>query len=186
MWSSPLFSRISFAGILSLLPLISAQSAPNGVFYNGTGGVGAGPYQLIDDYNPTNFFSRFNFFTETDPTNGHVQYVDRATAERNGFATTTNGVARLSVDTTNKFPVGIAGGGRSSVRVISNNAYTHGLFIADIKHMPTGCGTWPAYWLLGPDPWPKFGEIGESLFCMPGTEFDCSELNRIRYCRGCP
>jgi len=66
----------------------------------------------------------------------------------------------MSVDTTNKFPLG--GSGRPAVRLISNNSYTHGMFVADVKHMPTGCGTWPAYWLLGPDPWPTFGEIGKS------------------------
>ena len=30
--------------------------------------------------------------------------------------------------------------------------------MADIAHMPVGCGTWPAFWLLGPE-WPKNGEI---------------------------
>jgi hypothetical protein len=160
MRPSPLFSRPSFAKLLALFPLISAQSAPNGVYRNGNGASGVAPYQLVDDYSPqNNFFDKFNFFTAGDPTNGHVQYVDRTTAERNGYVTTTNGAARLSVDTTNKFPLG--GRGRPSVRLVSNNGYSHGLFIADVKHIPTGCGTWPAYWLVGPDPWPTFGEIGE-------------------------
>jgi len=25
--------------------------------------------------------------------------------------------------------------------------------------MPTGCGTWPAWWFNGPDPWPTGGEV---------------------------
>jgi beta-glucanase (GH16 family) len=159
MRSSSFFSRSSFVKLLSLLPLISAQSVPNGVLREGNGAPGVAPYQLVDNYKPDGFFDQFNFFTAGDLTNGHVQYVDRATAERQSVVTTTNGAARLSVDTTNKFPLG--GRGRPSVRLISNNAYSHGLFIADVKHMPRGCGTWPAYWLLGLDPWPKFGEIGK-------------------------
>lgn len=38
-----------------------------------------------------------------------------------------------------------AGTGRKSVRIMSQKSWTHGLFIADILHMPGGtCGTWPA------------------------------------------
>ena len=160
MRPSPFFSRTSIASLLSLLPLATAQSVGGGVFRNGNGAPGAAPYRLVDDYSPATFFDQFNFFTGGDPTSGHVQYVDRSTALRNGYTTTVNGAARMSVDTTNKFPLG--GSGRPAVRLISNNSYTHGMFVADVKHMPTGCGTWPAYWLLGPDPWPTFGEIGKS------------------------
>lgn len=35
--------------------------------------------------------------------------------------------------------------GRESVRISTKKTFTHGLFIADIAHMPgTICGTWPA------------------------------------------
>ena len=41
----------------------------------------------------------------------------------------------------------------------TKNTYNHGLFILDLAHMPGGaCGTWPAFWMLGPD-WPNNGEI---------------------------
>jgi hypothetical protein len=161
MRSSPFFSRTSIVSVLSLLPLTIPQSPGGGVFRNGNGAPGAAPYQLVDEYSPANFFDQFNFFTGADPTNGHVQYVDRAVALQSGYTTTANGAARMSVDTTNNWPLG--GKGRPAVRLISNNSYTHGMFVADIKHMPTGCGTWPAYWLLGADPWPTFGEIGKRL-----------------------
>ena len=53
----------------------------------------------------------------------------------------------------------VNGIGRRSVRISSKKKWTHGLFVADIYHMPGGiCGTWPAYWLLGPN-WPYTGEI---------------------------
>ena len=106
MRCSSFLSRRSFAKLLTILPLVSAQSAPNGVFRNGNGAPAVAPYQLVDEYKPQGFFDQFNFFTGGDPTSGHVQYVDRTTAERNGYVTTTNGAARLSVDTTNKFPLG--------------------------------------------------------------------------------
>ena len=49
--------------------------------------------------------------------------------------------------------------GRESVRVSSNKAYTHGLIIGDIAHMPDStCGVWPAFWTVGPN-WPNSGEI---------------------------
>lgn len=161
MRSSPLFSRTSIATFLSLFPAIHAQSAPGGTYFGGNGAPGAGAYELIDDYRPDILLDKFNFYSGYDPTNGHTKYVDRATALQNGYATVKNGAVKISPDTTNKWPNG--GPGRPTVRLVSNNAYTHGLFIYDVAHMPTGCGTWPAYWLLGNGPlsWPAYGEIGK-------------------------
>ena len=48
--------------------------------------------------------------------------------------------------------------GRDSVRLESKAKYTKGLFILDLNHMPTGCGTWPAFWTCGSN-WPHNGEI---------------------------
>ena len=39
-----------------------------------------------------------------------------------------------------------SGPGRNSVRLQSNKAYGNSLLVADIRHMPQGCGTWPALW----------------------------------------
>lgn len=146
--------------LAGLLTSTTAQSIPGASFFLGNGVPGAGSYQLIDDYEPAIFFNKFNFYSSYDPTYGHVQYVNQSVATSNGFvSTTSSNTAKIGVDTTNKWPRG--GPGRPSVRVISDNTYTHGLFILDIVHMPWGCGTWPAYWLLGPN-WPYTGEIGGS------------------------
>jgi hypothetical protein len=51
-----------------------------------------------------------------------------------------------------------SGRGRDSIRLSSKAVFNSGLFILDIAHMPEGCGTWPAYWLFGPN-WPNSGEI---------------------------
>ncbi|KAI8898197.1 concanavalin A-like lectin/glucanase domain-containing protein [Globomyces pollinis-pini] len=49
--------------------------------------------------------------------------------------------------------------GRKSIRLESKTTYTHGLFIFDLEHMPSGCATWPSTWFLGSDPWPLNGEF---------------------------
>ncbi|KAI9749818.1 MAG: hypothetical protein M4579_006722, partial [Chaenotheca gracillima] len=114
----------------------------------------AAAYSLVDDYNPSNFFTMFSFFTGTDPTNGFVEYVDEATAQGAGLIQTNSDSVYIGVDHTNMAP-----NGRQSVRLGSTKSYTHGLFIADIAHMPGGiCGTWPAFWTVGPN-WPSAGEI---------------------------
>lgn len=87
------------------------------------------------------------------------RYVDEQVAVQNGYATTNANNVVMSVDTTNKWPNG--GPGRPSLRLISDNTYSHGLFVLDLAHMPYGCGTWPAFWLLGPN-WPYNGEIGRT------------------------
>jgi hypothetical protein len=49
--------------------------------------------------------------------------------------------------------------GRASVRISTDKTWTHGLFMGDFSHTPAGvCGTWPAWWTLGPN-WPDTGEI---------------------------
>jgi beta-glucanase (GH16 family) len=101
-----------------------------------------------------------------DPTYGHVQYVNQSIATNNGYVQTTSSSVYIGSDHSGVYPLG--GPGRPSVRIISNNFYTHGLFIVDIAHMPFGCGTWPAFWTLGPN-WPNNGEIGKHLFCRFGN-----------------
>ena len=50
----------------------------------------------------------------------------------------------MKVDTTQKIS-----GNRKSVRISSKNVFNGGLLILDSVHMPTGCGTWPAWWSNG-------------------------------------
>ena len=54
----------------------------------------------------------------------------------------------MGVDHTNVTP-----NGRPSVRLTSKKSYDSGLVILDLAHMPVGCGTWPAFWTVGPN-WP--------------------------------
>jgi hypothetical protein len=115
----------------------------------------AATYNLVDTYNSGSFFSSFNFYTGADPTHGYVSYQSQGNAQNMGLINTNNGQIYMGVDHSTVNP----SGGRASVRVSSNKAYTHGLFIADIAHMPGSiCGVWPAFWLFGPN-WPNSGEI---------------------------
>ncbi|RDL38303.1 Glycoside hydrolase family 16 protein [Venustampulla echinocandica] len=118
-------------------------------------GIANAAYSVKDTFDSTNFFSEFNFFSGDDPTGGFVEYVSAAAANLTSLAGYSNNAVYLGVDHVTSNPAG----GRSSVRVTSNNAYTHGLFIADIAHMPgSTCGVWPAFWTFGPN-WPSSGEI---------------------------
>ncbi|KAF1959042.1 hypothetical protein CC80DRAFT_467297 [Byssothecium circinans] len=109
-------------------------------------------YVLQDDYMSNDFFSNFEFFTAPDPTNGFVKYVDQATAKSLNLLNTT-AKASWGVDTKSQDPAG-----RASIRLTSKKIYNKGLIIIDVQHMPFGCGTWPAFWTVGPD-WPTSGEI---------------------------
>ncbi|TPX16890.1 uncharacterized protein E0L32_003452 [Thyridium curvatum] len=111
-------------------------------------------YTLVDNYDRSNFFDSFTFFTDKDPTNGFVQYTTPQVANNRGLAGYAGNQIYLGVDHTTQNPAS----GRASVRVTSKKAYTRGLFVADITHMPEGCGVWPAFWTFGPN-WPSSGEI---------------------------
>jgi hypothetical protein len=115
-------------------------------------------YTLSDDYTPSSFTSQFSFFTGDDPTHGYVNYISESAASAAGiFSTTSSSSIRLGVDSTN-IPSASARG-RDSVRVESTKTYNAGtLIILDATHMPVGCGTWPAFWLYGPN-WPTNGEV---------------------------
>lgn len=118
-----------------------------------------GQYKVVKEYRGNNFFNEqeFSFFTYDDPTRGIVNYVDRMTAVRNGLVFLRNGKAIIKPDTVKRVPQGARG--RDSVRIVSTQTYDEGLWVLDLNHMPTGCGTWPAYWLVGDDPWPAGGEV---------------------------
>lgn len=118
----------------------------------------SGRYDLVDSWQGENFFDNFDFFTGEDPSNGFVTYLDRASAENTGIiGVKPDGSVFMGVDSTTVLNPN--GPGRNSVRVESKKVYDHGLFIADLKHMPSNaCGVWPAFWTVGSN-WPTHGEI---------------------------
>ncbi|KAJ4344972.1 hypothetical protein N0V95_006050 [Ascochyta clinopodiicola] len=117
-------------------------------------------YTTQDTYAGSSFFDSFNFVTE-EKTNGFVKYVDRSRAESQGYISYKDGDAIFGVDYKSKLDSSVGKDvGRESVRLEGKKEYNKGLFVLDIKHMPGGiCGTWPAFWALGREPWPVKGEI---------------------------
>lgn len=93
MPSLSLSPRTAGVFFLSLSSFVSSQSIPGASLFVGNGAPGAGTYQLVDDYEPAEFFNKFNFYSvrkiratyfltgfnadsikSYDPTFGHVQY----------------------------------------------------------------------------------------------------------------
>jgi len=118
-------------------------------------------YSLTDTYSGANFFDSFDYFSGYDPTSGFVHYVPEEMAKQYNLTYTTASSAIIRVDTSvTPTTVPNASTGRFSVRITSKKQYgINSLFIFDVRHTPTGCGTWPALWLSDPANWPANGEI---------------------------
>lgn len=115
-------------------------------------------YTLEATYSGSTFYDNFNFFTDSDPTHGFVQYVDQATAVASNLVGYGQGTAKWGVDNTTV--LSSTSSGRPSIRLEGKDDFNHGLFLADIKHMPGSiCGVWPAFWTLGDATWPSHGEV---------------------------
>jgi len=115
-----------------------------------------GAYVLDVNYQGSNFFNGWDFFTANDPTHGTVDYVSQSTAQQRGYIGTRGDAAYIGCDMSTV--VGTKLRGRQSVRISTTKTWNQGLFIMDLQHMPTGCSTWPSWWLVGPN-WPNGGEI---------------------------
>jgi len=141
----------------------------------GTEIVRAG-YTLNATFSGTTFFENFQFYTDDDPTDGYVNYVNYSVAEKMSLISTAGDQIYIGVDYT--YPA--TGRGRDSVRLQSNLAWNSGLFIMDLAHMPYGCGTWPAWWLVGPN-WPYSGEID----IIEGVNANVYDTTTLHTSEGC-
>lgn len=137
----------------------------------------AATYSLTDNFIGSDFLTAFNFEAIPDPTNGRVNYVDQATALADNLTFTSSDTLILRADSTTTLSA--SGPGRNSVRIRSDNTYTthvavyvHFAYLKsifsnacnehcsfDIRHMPEGCGTWPAAWETLESDWPNSGEV---------------------------
>jgi len=133
---------VSAVGAYSAAERLSGGDAST-VSYNRT-------YSVTND----TFLSFFSFFTAADPTHGFVDFVDADDAVASGMIQVDGGQILMSADRTND----TTSSGRRSIRVQSNPTFDEAIIIIDLEHMPSGCGTWPAFWTCGPD-WPNAGEI---------------------------
>ncbi|KAF3205094.1 hypothetical protein TWF106_001216 [Orbilia oligospora] len=110
-------------------------------------------YRYVSRFRP----GRFDYGNGTEATHGFTNYVTKDGAEWSNLTYATSNEAIIRV-----LPRDHTGAtGRPTVKILSKQRYTHGLFIFDIGHVPYGCGTWPAIWMSDTDPdiWPSHGEI---------------------------
>ena len=110
--------------------------------------------------------------------NLYSNFVDRATADANNLTYAHDNTFVLRADFTNV--VGAGEYGRKSVRLVSSRTFAHHavMYVAsnpgprdrflmlhpstysfDVRHMPQGCGTWPAVWEAGLNGWRNAGEV---------------------------
>ncbi|QDS68056.1 hypothetical protein FKW77_009771 [Venturia effusa] len=128
-------------------------------------------YSLVDDYNVSNFFDKFDFDTTRDylKSGGFVDYLDRSNATESGLTIPSPDGHGVYIGVDHSHDIFIDKSvmtewynqqfGRPSVKLVSIPTYTHGLFVFDVQHMPVGCGVWPALWTTHDKDWPILGEI---------------------------
>jgi len=131
-------------------------------------------WKLAASRQGSSFFDAWTFWTDADPTHGNVQFVDQSS----GLASVVDNVAYMKSSTAD-YP---ANGNRQSIR-ITDEQYVFNvgtLVIMDAVHMPTGCGTWPAFWMNGPN-WPNGGEID----IVEGVHTDTQNHGTLHTADGC-
>ena len=72
-------------------------------------------------------------------------------------------------------------GPRDSIRLEGKRRFNRGLFIIDVRHMPAGCGVWPAFWLTDEANWPVNGEID----IVEGVNFQSQAKTALHTTKGC-
>lgn len=119
--------------------------------------VSAATWNQTSSIAGSDFFSTFDWFTKTDPTNGLVTYQSQSAAQSQNLS---------YVNDDDHFVMGVstvstALSGRNSVRIQSKDSYSDGVYVLNVTHVPTGCATWPAFWTVTEDldNWPDGGEI---------------------------
>ncbi|TFK22266.1 glycoside hydrolase family 16 protein [Coprinopsis marcescibilis] len=114
-------------------------------------------YTLSESIVGNAFYDKFTWFDIPDWNHGRVNYTDRETSRRLNLTYASSDTFILRSDFTTVLDP--AGPGRNSVRIISKQTYTTHVAIFDVRHMPEGCGTWPAIWETKQDGWPNGGEL---------------------------
>ncbi|KIL60802.1 glycoside hydrolase family 16 protein [Amanita muscaria Koide BX008] len=116
-----------------------------------------GGYVLQDNIIGSGFYNAFTFENIADPTSGRVNYVDQATAQSQNLSYASSNDFILRADSWTV--LNPSGPGRNSFRIRSIKTYTTAVMVFDIRHMPEGCGTWPAVWTTDESNWPNGGEV---------------------------
>ncbi|KAJ7184588.1 glycoside hydrolase family 16 protein [Mycena filopes] len=143
---------------LSIVPLFSeASSGASRMRLRRAAPNTTTTWVLQKSYKGEQFLTEWDFWDQSDPTNGAVNYLNVSAAKSANLAFVREGNMILAVDNTTTLQDGNQK--CNSVRISSKATYgVNSLFIADFGAMPASCGAWPAWWTVGPS-WPQGGEI---------------------------
>lgn len=158
-----------------------------------------GPYELIERQEGDDFFGYYSFYEGPDSvgSNGYVNYVSEKRARDVAIANISHEIDELDnfyrrrslaeETTAKKEPflylktAATEAGPRESIRLEGKRRFNRGLFIIDVRHMPVGCGAWPAFWLTDEANWPVNGEID----IVEGVNFQDEAKTALHTTRGC-
>lgn len=136
-------------------------------------------WQLVTSAKGDKFFDQFTFWQGGDPTGGSNHFVSKEEAQqKNLIGVNKDGNAILTIEK------GANKGSRASVHLTTKDTFTGGLFIVKAKHIPVGCGMWPATWLLSANPkpaWPSGGEID----IIEGVNYQTQNMLSMHTTPGC-
>lgn len=137
-----------------------------------------GKYKIFQAQTGESFWNFYNFYEGPDSagSNGYIKYISKKdamelelakviTEDIPVYSNDTSGNETTTSEETTKQDFIFMGsaptkeGPRLSIRLEGKQRFDRGLFIIDLDHMPSGCGTWPAFWLTDEVNWPVNGEI---------------------------
>lgn len=123
----------------------------------------------------SDFFDKWDYWGTNDTTTwGKAYYTSKQECLDEGLCTIDGKVARMSVNAHDVQEY------RRSHRLTSKIGFRLGTHFIDVKHMPTGCATWPSIWTTGEN-WPNNGEID----IFEGVNTQGMNLNHIHTADGC-
>ena len=130
-------------------------------FYDGPDSVGSNGYNTYVSEERARFLGIVNVTMEEDVLDVYYPDVDKTTTPES------RRTRNLQTNNKRKKPepflyissAPTTAGPRESIRFEGKQRFNRGLFIIDIRHMPAGCGVWPAFWLTDEANWPVNGEI---------------------------
>lgn len=165
-----------------------------------------GAYQLVERQEGEAFFDYYTFYEGRDSagSNGYNMYIGQQQATEQGMLNVTREPDVLDVyhrrrrtkvlndtglvsNVSKSEPFVYMGskatpeGPRDSIRLEGNRRFNRGLFIIDVRHMPAGCGVWPAFWLTDEANWPVNGEID----IVEGVNYQSEAKTALHATTGC-
>ncbi|GFH44916.1 hypothetical protein CTEN210_01390 [Chaetoceros tenuissimus] len=192
---------IALIGVLIIFVLVQV-----GQLVTGPPSQPVGPYKLVAVQDGEDFFNHYVFYNgeDSEGSKGYINYVEKDVAFELNIANVTYEdkdpsvfgghndqiddpkIAKKKKDDGKEPFVYMATsptkeGPRNSIRLEGLRRFNRGLFILDVRHMPAGCATWPAFWLTDEPNWPINGEID----ILEGVNTQSKAKTALHTTKGC-